>query len=114
MVGATADQSKNSLHRWESYLAGAGIIFVIALIAEVILAWTPDATQTAAAMTAGYLKHRNEALLAGYLTFVISAAFLFFLSSLWPTLRRGSSGAFSLAALASGVTGVILLTQEAR
>ena len=75
---------------WERYAWAAGIVFVIALVAEIVVALGVALTQNdSAAKIANVLyDHRGRLLVITYLSVVYAAMFLIYLSKLDDLLRR--------------------------
>lgn len=79
---------------WERYAWIAGIIFVVALLAESLVATGAGLTQndSAAKIAAGLHEHRDRALLIAYLSAVYAVAFVIYLCSLYNLLRGQAEG----------------------
>jgi hypothetical protein len=75
--------------RWEKRAWAAGIVFVVALLAEaVISAGIPINQDDSAAKIAGAVRdHRDTVLVAGYLSTVYAVAFVIYLAKLHDLLR---------------------------
>lgn len=75
---------------WERYAWASGIVFVIALLAESVVATGAGLTQndSAAKIASGLAEHRDRALLIAYLSAVYAVAFVIYLCSLYNLLRR--------------------------
>lgn len=74
----------------ERYAWVAGIIFVVALLAESVIATGVGLTQddSPAKIAAGLYQHRERSLLIAYLSTVYAVAFVIYLCSLYNLLRR--------------------------
>jgi Domain of unknown function (DUF4386) len=86
---------------WERYAWVAGIVFVIVLVAEVVVATGVGLTEndSAAKIARGLHEHRDRLLVIVYLSVVYSAAFMIYLWSLSNLLRGGPDRPRSLASL---------------
>jgi Domain of unknown function (DUF4386) len=75
---------------WERYAWVAGIVFVIALLAESVVATGPGLTQndSAAKIATGLHEHRARLLVIAYVSAIYAAAFVIYLCSLYNVLRR--------------------------
>jgi hypothetical protein len=75
---------------WERYAWVAGIVFVIALLAESVIATGAGLTQndSAAKIATGLHEHRTRALLIAYLSTVYAVTFVIYLCGLYNFLRR--------------------------
>ena len=78
---------------WERYAWAAGILYVIALLAEIVVALGVGLTQndSAAKIASGLHEHRDRLLVIAYLSVVYATAFLMYLCSLY-NLLRGNTG----------------------
>ena len=74
---------------WERYAWAAGIVYVIALLAEIVVALGVGLTQndSAAKIASALHEHRDRLLVIAYLSVVYAAAFLIYLCSLYNLLR---------------------------
>jgi hypothetical protein len=74
---------------WERYVWAAGIVFVVALVAESVVATGVGLTQddSAAKIVSGLHEHRTRLLVIAYLSVVYAASFLIYLCSLYNLLR---------------------------
>ena len=74
---------------WERYAWAAGIVYVIALLAEIVVALGVGLTQddSAAKIASGLHEHRDRLLVIAYLSVVYATAFLIYLCSLYTLLR---------------------------
>jgi hypothetical protein len=97
---------------WERYAWVSGIVFVVALLAESVVAIGIGLTQndSAAKIARGLHEHRDRALVIAYLSAVYAVAFVIYLSSLYNLLRREADWAriLSLLVLVGGVLFVAL------
>ena len=75
---------------WERYAPLAGIVFVVALLAESVIATGVGLTQndSAAKIATGLHEHRAGALVIAYLSAVYAVTFVIYLCSLYNFLRR--------------------------
>ena len=96
----------------EGYAWVAGIVFVVALLAESVVATGIALTQndSAAKIASGLHEHRERALVIAYLSAVYAVAFVIYLCSLYNLLRREADWAriLSLLVLVGGVLFVAL------
>lgn len=104
--------SAQTANVWARRAWAAGIVFVVALVAETaISAGLPINQDDSAAKIAGALReHRNTVLLAAYLSIVYAVAFVIYLAK-WHALLRGvvrPSGALHSLVLIGGVLLVAL------
>jgi preprotein translocase subunit YajC len=96
--------------KWEQYGALAGLVFVILVVVSVFIAGSPPRPDDSIQKIADYYKNHTGAIKTGaFLTGLAAAAFLWFLGSLWSTLRR-SEDTRRLATIATGggIVGLIL------
>ena len=97
---------------WERYAWAAGIVYVIALLAEIVVALGVGLTQndSAAKIASGLHEHRDRLLVIAYLSVVYATAFLIYLCSLHNLLRRdtGRPGILGSLVLAGGVLFIAL------
>jgi hypothetical protein len=89
-VAMSTVESTRTRVAWERYAWGSGIVFVIALLAESVVATGAGLTQndSAAKIASGLAEHRDRALLIAYLSAVYAVAFVVYLCSLYNLLRR--------------------------
>jgi hypothetical protein len=75
---------------WERYVWVAGIVFVVALLAESVIATGPGLTQndSPAKIASGLGEHRERLLVIAYFSAVYAVAFVIYLCSLYNLLRR--------------------------
>lgn len=104
--------SAQTTNVWERRAWAAGIVFVLALVAETaISAGLPINQDDSAAKIAGALRdHRNTVLVAAYLSIVYAVAFVIYLAKLHDLLRGVAqpSGALHSLVLIGGVLLVAL------
>ncbi len=97
--------------KWEQYGALAGLVFVILVVVGAFITWTtPPSPDDSFQDIAQYYQQHTGAIKAGaFLTGLAAVAFLWFLGSLWSTLRR-SEDTRRLATIATGggIAGLIL------
>ena len=97
---------------WERYAWVAGIVYVIALLAEIVVALGVGLTQndSAAKIASGLHEHRDRLLVIAYLSVVYATAFLIYLCSLHNLLRRdtGRPGILGSLVLVGGVLFIAL------
>jgi Domain of unknown function (DUF4386) len=103
-----------TLRSWERYAWVAGIVFVIALVAESVVATGVGLKQddSAAKIASGLHEHRTRLLVIAYLSVVYAAAFLIYLCSLYNLLRGDSDRPRILGSLVV-VGGVLLVALHA-
>jgi hypothetical protein len=99
---------------WERYGWVAGIVFVIALVAESVVATGVGLTQndSAARMATGLIDHRDRLLVIAYFSLVYASAFLIYLGHLHNLLRGDTDRARILGFLVL-VGGVLFVTLHA-
>jgi hypothetical protein len=99
---------------WERYAWAAGIVFVIALVAESVVATGVGLTQndSAAKMATRLDEHRDRLLVIAYLSVVYATAFLIYLGNLHNLLRGDTDRARILGFLVM-VGGVLFVTLHA-
>jgi Domain of unknown function (DUF4386) len=99
---------------WERYGWVAGIVFVIALVAESVVATGVGLTQndSAAKMATGLNEHRERLLVIAYVSVVYATAFLIYLSNLHNLLRGDTDRARVLGSLVL-IGGVLFVALHA-
>jgi heme A synthase len=95
---------------WERYAWAAGIVFVLALVAESVISVPLGANQndTAAKIAAALADHRKRLLVVAYLSVVYAAAFVLYLWRLY-TFLRGEPGRPRILATLVLVGGVLFV-----
>ena len=109
-----ASSSMRISSRSERYVWAAGIVFVIALVAESVIATGVGLSQddSAAKIANGVHEHRDRLLLIVYLSIVYATAFLMYLSSLYNLLRANTQRPWILSSLVL-VGGVLFVALHA-
>ena len=99
---------------WERYAWVAGIVFVIALLAEIVVALGVGLTQndSAGKIARGLQEHHERLLVITYLSIVYATAFLIYLCSLYSLLRGDTDRHRILGALVL-IGGVLFVTLHA-
>jgi preprotein translocase subunit YajC len=96
--------------KWERYGAAAGLLFVILVVVGSLISGAPPSPDDSVREIADYYEDHTGAIKAGaFLTGLAAVAFLWFLGSLWSTLRR-SEETRRLATIATGGGLVGLIT----
>jgi hypothetical protein len=96
--------------KWERYGAAAGLLFVILVVVGSLISGAPPSPDDSVRDIAEYYEDHTGAIKAGaFLTGLATVAFLWFLGSLWSTLRR-SDDTRRLATIATGGGIVGLIT----
>jgi hypothetical protein len=96
--------------KWEQYGAAAGVLFVILVVVGALIAGAPPSPDDSVRKIADYYEDHTGAIKVGaFLTGLAGFAFLFFLGSVWSTLRR-SDDTRRLATIATGGAIVGLVT----
>ncbi len=103
-----------SSRAWERYAWVAGIVFVIALVAESVVATGLGLSQddSAAKIASGLHEHRERLLVVAYLSVVYAVSFLIYLCSLYNLLRGDTDRPRILGSLVL-VGGVLFVTLHA-
>jgi hypothetical protein len=88
---------------WERYAWVAGILFVVALVAESVVATGVGLNQddSSGKIASALYEHRERLLVIAYLSVVYAAMFLIYLCSLYNLLRWTASGMCSAVSLLS-------------
>jgi hypothetical protein len=110
----SAVATTRSTTAWERYAWVAGIVFVVALLAESVVATGIGLTQndSAAKIASGLHEHRERALVIAYLSAIYAVAFVIYLCSLYNLLRRDADDARLLTYLVL-VGGVLFVALHA-
>jgi len=110
----SAVATTRSTTAWERYAWVAGIVFVVALLAESVVATGIGLTQndSAAKIAGGLHEHRERALVIAYLSAIYAVAFVIYLCSLYNLLRRDADDARPLTYLVL-VGGVLFVALHA-
>ena len=96
--------------KWEQYGALAGLIFVVLVVVGALITGSPPSPDDSVAKIGKYYTDHTGTIRTGaFLTGLGSAAFLWFLGSVWATLRR-SDDTRRLATIATGGGIVGLIT----
>jgi preprotein translocase subunit YajC len=96
--------------KWERYGAAAGLLFVILVVVGSLISGAPPSPDDSVRDIADYYEDNTGTIKAGaFLTGLATVAFLWFLGSLWSTLRR-SEDTRRLATIATGGGIVGLIT----
>jgi preprotein translocase subunit YajC len=96
--------------KWERYGAAAGVLFVILVVVGSLISGAPPSPDDSVREIADYYEDHTGTIKAGaFLTGLATVAFLWFLGSLWSTLRR-SEDTRRLATIATGGGIVGLIT----
>ena len=99
---------------WVRYAWAAGVVYVIALVAEIVVALGVGLTanDSAGKIASGLHEHHTRLLVITYLSAVYATAFLIYLSSLYNLLRGDTDRARILGSLVL-VGGVLFITLHA-
>jgi DMSO reductase anchor subunit len=86
---------------WERYASAAGVVFVVALLAEAVISAAIPINQndSAAKIATELAQHRERLLVAAYLSAVYAVAFVVYLCRLHQLLRARSAQASLLGSL---------------
>jgi preprotein translocase subunit YajC len=96
--------------KWERYGAAAGLLFVVLVVVGSLISGAPPSPDDSIREIAEYYDDHTGSIKAGaFLTGLATIAFLWFLGSLWSTLRR-SEDTRRLATIATGGGIVGLIT----
>jgi hypothetical protein len=100
---------------WERYAWTAGIVYVIALVAESVVAIGVGLTQndSAAKMASGLYEHRDRLLVIACLSVVYAAAFVIYLCSLYNLLRAAAAERLRILGSLVLVGGVVFIVLHA-
>ena len=109
-IGAATRSSST----WQRYAWVAGIVFVIALLAEIVVALGVGLTQddSAGKIARGLQEHHQRLLVIAYLSIVYATAFLIYLCGLYSVLRGDTDRSRILGALVL-IGGVLFVTLHA-
>jgi preprotein translocase subunit YajC len=96
--------------KWERYGAAAGLLFVVLVVVGSLIPGAPPSPDDSFREIANYYEdHTGTIKVGAFLTGLATVAFLWFLGSLWSTLRR-SEDTRRLATIATGGGIVGLIT----
>jgi Domain of unknown function (DUF4386) len=100
---------------WGRYAWAAGIVYVIALVAESVVAIGVGLTQddSAAKMASALYEHRNRLLVIACLSVVYAVAFVIYLCSLYNLLRGAASERLRILGSLVLVGGVVFVVLHA-
>src|SRR5271170_4137147 len=106
--------TRDLVQRWERYAWVAGVLFVVALVAEIVVALGVELTQddSAARIANGLHAHETRLLVIACLSVVYAVAFVIYLSGLHNRLRGDTDRARILGSLLL-VGGVLFVTLHA-
>lgn len=96
--------------KWDQYGAAAGLIFVILVVVGALISGAPPSPDDSVRHIAKYYEDHTAVIKIGaFLTGLAGVAFLWFLGSVWSTLRR-SDDTRRLATIATGggIVGLVL------
>jgi preprotein translocase subunit YajC len=95
--------------KWERYGAVAGIVFVILVVVGALIPGAPPRPDDSLREIADYYEDHTGAIKAGaFLTGLAAVAFLWFLGSLWSTIRRNEdTRQLATIAVGGGIVGLI-------
>jgi hypothetical protein len=96
--------------KWEQYGALAGLFFVVIVVVGALIPGAPPSPDDSIQEIADYYQDHTGGIKAGaYLTGLAAVAFLWFLGSLWSTLRRfEDTRRLATIAVGGGIVGLIL------
>jgi hypothetical protein len=100
---------------WRRYAWAAGIVYVIALVAESVVAIGVGLTQndSAAKMASALYEHRDRLLVIACLSVVYAVAFVIYLCSLYNLLRRAATERLRILGSLVLVGGVVFVVLHA-
>jgi hypothetical protein len=101
--------------RWDRITAGAGILFILLVVASIFTPETPDFDAPATELAAALTEDRSGFQLSLLLGLLADIAFVVFLAGLWSRLRRyeGAGGMFAgLFAIAGAAFAATILVSE--
>jgi hypothetical protein len=95
--------------KWEQYGAAAGVLFVVLVVIGALIAGSPPSPDDSVRKIATFYEDHTAAIKTGaFLTGLGGAAFLWFLGSLWSTLRRSEdTRRLATIAVGGGIVGLV-------